>query len=86
MLDADFAETRARWLCGSLLQSGKYFLLAVTQTRTLPLVLRRPVTFIVSVEAPAGAAASARLALPSVALKAAKAKIGAANFVPETEI
>ena len=73
------AATRARWLFGSLLQSGKNFGLAVTQTSTLPLVLRRPVTLTSSVDV-------GTLALAAIPVKAAKPKVSAAHFVPKPEI
>lgn len=81
-----FAASRADILVfkpfGSLPQSGKKRGFAVTQTRTLPFVLRRPEMFI-SIVAVAGAASTAPL---KVAIPMAETKVSAAHFIPKPEI
>lgn len=79
MLPTAFAFTVRLWALLSLVQSGKALLLAVRQTSTWPLVLRKPVTD------------RSRLALSAAAsgaplVKAAKTQIGVTNTVPKPKV
>ncbi len=73
------AATTAFFEVGSFEQSGNAFALVVTQMRTLPFALRSPLIATSSV-VPLSAAA-----VPLMC-EAAKAKVSAANLVPEPEI
>ncbi len=84
--------TLPAWLAGtsffialaSFAQSGKALGFLVRQTINWPLVLRSPLMFNVT-STPAGTDAISAF-VPRLVPKMAKAKIGAANFVPKPKV